>query len=125
MMRLMKERETLNVVADQVGSPTYAKDLATVILQIINKTEISPANWQPGVYHYTNDAHISLYDFAVGIKENINSHCSVHPISTDQYPTPAKRPAYSLLDKSKFVSTFGIALEPWRKSLEACMSLLK
>jgi dTDP-4-dehydrorhamnose reductase len=124
MMRLMKERESLNVVADQVGSPTYAKDLAEAILQIINKTEILPSQWQPGIYHYTNDAHISWYDFAIAIKENISSNCDVKPITTDQYPTPAKRPAYSLLNKSKFVSAFDIALKPWKESLKTCMDIL-
>src|SRR5207244_337890 len=75
MMRLMKERESLNVVADQVGSPTYAHDLAEAILQIINKTQLSDANWHPGVYHYTNEGKISWYDFAVAIKEIIGSNC--------------------------------------------------
>lgn len=124
MMRLMKEKESLNVVADQVGSPTYAKDLAEALLQIISKAEILPSQWQPGIYHFTNEAHISWYDFAVAIKENISSKCAVKPITTDQYPTPAKRPAYSLLDKSKFVSTFEIALKPWRDSLKECMDIL-
>ena len=123
-MRLMKEKESLNVVADQVGSPTYAKDLAEAILQIISKAEILPSQWQPGIYHYTNDAHISWYDFAVAIKEKMNSNCNVHPITTDQYPTPAKRPSYSLLDKSKFISTFDIALKPWKESLNECMNIL-
>ncbi len=125
MMRLMKERESLNVVADQVGSPTYAHDLAEAILQIINKTQLSNTNWHPGIYHYTNEGKISWYDFAVAIKEIIGSNCTVHGITTDQYPTPAKRPAYSYLDKSKFVSTFGLPLKPWKESLQACIKLLQ
>ena len=91
MIRLMKERESLNVVADQVGSPTYAHDLAEAILQIINKTQLSETNWHSGVYHYTNEGKISWYDFAVAIKEAIGSKCTVHGITSDQYPTPAKR----------------------------------
>jgi dTDP-4-dehydrorhamnose reductase len=125
MMRLMKERENLNVVADQVGSPTYAKDLAEAILDIISKTETQVDYWQPGIYHYTNDGKISWYDFAVAIKETIGSTCNVHPITTDQYPTPAKRPAYSLLDKGKFVTTFHLPLKPWRDSLDVCIKLLQ
>ncbi len=125
MMRLMKERESLNVVVDQTGSPTYARDLAEAILEIINKSEILPSQWQPGIYHYTNDAHISWYNFAVAIKEDISSHCTLHPITTNQYPTPAKRPAYSLLDKSKFISTFDIELKPWKESLKECMAILE
>ncbi|MEO7309553.1 MAG: dTDP-4-dehydrorhamnose reductase [Chitinophagaceae bacterium] len=124
MMRLMKERDNLNVVGDQVGSPTYAKDLADAIIQIIVKSKVSVENWQPGIYHFSNEAEVSWFDFAVAIKEEIGSSCAVNPIPTSAYPTPAKRPMYSLMDKSKFVATFQIPLQPWKNSLQACINLL-
>lgn len=125
MMRLMNERESLNVVSDQVGSPTYAKDLAEAILLIIANCQLPTANWHPGIYHFSNEAEISWFDFATTIKEMIGSNCVVNPIPTTAYPTPAKRPMYSLMDKTKFVTTFNIALKQWQESLEACIKLLK
>jgi dTDP-4-dehydrorhamnose reductase len=120
MMRLMKEKNEISVVNDQVGSPTYAADLAEAILQII-----SSGKWQPGLYHYSNEGVISWYDFAVAIKELTNSNCKVNPIPSSQYPTPAKRPAYSVLDKTKFVKSFGIPVKEWKHSLVTCLSRLK
>ena len=125
MMRLMNEKETLNVVSDQVGSPTYAKDLAAAILEIIANSQLRTANWHSGIFHFSNEAAISWFDFATTIKEKIGSNCAVNPIPTTAYPTPARRPMYSLMDKTKFVSTFNIALKPWQVSLEACIKLLK
>jgi dTDP-4-dehydrorhamnose reductase len=126
MLRLMSERQEINVVNDQVGSPTYAADLAGAILQIITQlgsTGKSPANG--GIYNYTNSGIISWYDFAFAIKKISASSCKVNPIPTTQYPTPAKRPAYSVLDKSKIQHDFGIALKDWQESLEVCMERLK
>ncbi len=120
MMRLMSERDEINVVSDQVGSPTYAADLASTILQIINS-----GKWVPGIYHYTNDGVISWYEFANAIKELTNSSCTINPISTDQYPTAAKRPAYSVLDKTKIQSTFNIPGKDWKESLVACLTNLR
>jgi dTDP-4-dehydrorhamnose reductase len=120
MLKLMSEREEINVVNDQVGSPTYAADLAESILQII-----SADNWQPGIYHYNNDGVISWYDFALAIKELTGATCNVLPIPTTQYPTPAKRPAYSVLDNGKIRETFGMAEKNWKDSLLACLSHLK
>ncbi len=125
MMRLMSERASLNVVSDQVGSPTYAKDLAAAILEIIANSRQSSAQWHSGIYHFSNEAEISWFDFATTIKEMIGSNCAVNPIPTTAYPTPAKRPMYSLMDKTKFITTFNIALKPWQESLEACIQLLK
>lgn len=116
----MSEREEINVVSDQVGSPTYAADLATVILQII-----SSEKWVPGIYHYSNDGVISWYDFAVAIKELTASSCKINPITTAQYPTPAKRPAYSVLDKSKIQSAFNIPEKNWKESLSVCLDNLQ
>lgn len=119
MMRLMKEKENINVVSDQVGSPTYAADLARVIMEIITY-----GNWVPGIYHYSNDGAISWFDFATEIKKLIHSTCVVNPITTNQFPTPAKRPAYSVMDKTKIQHTFGVQLLNWRESLQKCISKL-
>ena len=120
MLRLMKERESISVVGDQYGSPTYAADLAEVILQIATKP-----NKSPGIYHYSNEGNISWFDFAVAIRDNAGLSCQVQNIDTASYPTPAKRPHYSVMSKEKIVSTFGISLKPWKDSLQKCMDLLE
>jgi dTDP-4-dehydrorhamnose reductase len=119
MRKLMSEREDLNVVNDQVGSPTYAADLAEVIMQII-----SGGNWVPGMYHFSNTGVISWYDFAVAINELSGLTCRVHPIPGSQYPTPAKRPAYSAMDTAKIFSTFGCKPKNWKDSLQVCLQKL-
>lgn len=119
MLKLMSEKEEINVVNDQLGSPTYAADLATAILHII-----SSGKWQPGIYHYANTGIITWFDFAVAIKERTGSACRVNPIPTSQYPTPAKRPAYSVLHTSKISSVFGIELKDWKQSLIVCLRQL-
>ncbi|MCY7311132.1 MAG: dTDP-4-dehydrorhamnose reductase [Chitinophagaceae bacterium] len=127
MLKLLSEKKEINIVNDQIGSPTYAKDLAEAILQII-VSENLPADrhgWQPGIYNYSNEGIISWYDFAVAIKEMIGSQCRINPIPTSQYPTPAKRPAYSVLDKSKIQKAFGIELKDWKESLATCLDSLK
>jgi dTDP-4-dehydrorhamnose reductase len=116
MLRLMKERSSLNVVNDQIGAPTYAADLASAILHIIGK-----GNWQPGIYHYSNQGRISWYDFAVAIAKHSGSPCEVHPIPAAQYPTPAKRPSFSLLDTQKIRSTFELQIPQWEESLQRCL----
>ena len=121
MLRLMKERDTLNVVSDQFGSPTYAADLAEAILTIAT----SPKDGDQGVYHFSNSGEISWFDFATAIKEISNSPCKVSPIPTSAYPTPAKRPGYSVFDKTKIQKVFGIELRDWRVSLEKCIKLLE
>jgi dTDP-4-dehydrorhamnose reductase len=120
MMRLMNERENINVVNDQRGSPTYAADLAEAIMQIISKEKLIP-----GIYHYSNEGTISWYEFAVAIKEMIGSNCKINPIPTSQYPTPAKRPAFSLLDKTKIKSTFQLEIPEWQTSLKKCIVRLR
>jgi dTDP-4-dehydrorhamnose reductase len=122
MLRLMHEKETINVVNDQYGSPTYAADLAEVIMQIITKltTHHSPLTTH-GIYHFGNDGAISWYDFAEGIKKVIASSCKINPVPTSAYPTAAKRPAYSALDKTKIIQTFGIQLKDWKQSLADCI----
>ena len=115
MMKLMQERNELSVVDDQTGSPTYAADLAEVILQIIS-------NWQPGIYHFSNDGVINWFDFANEIKKITDSKTKINPVSTTEYPTPAKRPAYSVLNKSKLQHTFHVELKDWKQSLARCIS---
>ncbi len=119
ILKLLKERDEIKVVNDQFGSPTYAADLAEVILQMIHFP-----HWQNGIYHYTNDGVISWYDFAETIKEFSASSCVIKPVSTPEYPTAAKRPAYSVLDKSKIQQVFGIRLKFWMDSLALCLERL-
>lgn len=121
MMRLMKERESINVVSDQVGSPTYAADLANAIMHIINNNNASGAK---GIFHYSNEGQISWYEFAQAIKELTGSSCAVNPIPSSQFPTPAKRPQYSLLDKTRIRSVFHVEIPDWRESLEVCVNKL-
>ncbi len=116
MIRLMHEKQEIRVVSDQQGSPTYAYDLAVAILQVI-----ASGKWEPGIYHYCNDGIISWYDFAVAIKELTGSQCIVHPIPTSEYPTPAKRPAWSALDTCKIRETYGIRIPGWKESLAQCL----
>jgi dTDP-4-dehydrorhamnose reductase len=119
MLRLMSEKPEISVVSDQVGSPTYAADLAKAILDII-----SSGNWHPGIYHFSNKGIISWYDFAVAIKELSNSNCKVNPIPGTAYPTPAKRPSYSVLDTSRITEVYGIEPADWKSSLEKCLKLV-
>ena len=118
MMRLMKEKNEVKVINDQLGSPTYAADLAETILKVI-------PDWRPGIYNYSNEGIISWFDFALAIKEIISSPCGVSPISTAEYPTPAKRPAYSVLDKTKIQETFNVQLKDWKTTLAICIEKIK
>lgn len=113
MIKLMKSRDELSVVNDQVGSPTYAKDLAQAILHIVQS-----AKWEPGVYHYSNEGEASWCDFAVAIRDIAGLSCTIRGVRTAEYPTVAKRPAYSLLDKTKIKTVYGVAVPPWGSSLE-------
>lgn len=131
MVKLMKEKDEINVVNDQIGSPTYAADLADAILQIIIfNTQHLPAGQAgstlniQGIYHFSNEGIINWYEFAVAIKELIGSNCKINPIPTSQYPTLAKRPAYSGLDKTKIQNTFDIQLKDWKDSLAVCLGNL-
>lgn len=119
MLRLMNERESISVVNDQIGSPTYAKDLAEVIFKII---EIE--SWHPGIYNFSNEGEISWFEFALAIKEISGSSCDVKGIPSEAYPTPAKRPAYSLLDKTKIKEVYKIKIPDYKSSLEKCLNNL-
>ena len=120
MLRLMSERDSINVVADQIGSPTYAADLAEAIMQIIIHQ-----NWQAGIYNYSNEGVISWADFAKEIRDQAGFNCNVNPITTEQYPTPAKRPKYSVLDKTKIQKAYNIQLIDWKVSLQKCLNNIK
>ncbi len=120
MMRLMSERETIGVVNDQYGCPTYAADLAAAIMQII-----SSDNFIAGIYHYSNKGKISWYDFAKEIAAQIHSICIVNGITTTQFPKPAARPTYSVLDTTKISSTYNIVIPAWKESLQKCLAVLK
>jgi dTDP-4-dehydrorhamnose reductase len=120
MKRLMGEKDSVSVVSDQVGSPTYAADLAEAIIEII-----TTGNWEPGIYNYSNSGVISWFEFASEIKNLLHSTCEVLPISTAQFPTPAKRPAYSVLDKSKIKNVYNITTRDWKESLIKCINKLE
>lgn len=119
MIRLGKEREQLGVIFDQVGTPTYAHDLAMVIMTAIDK------GIKPGVYHFSNEGVTSWYDFTKSIHRlsGINT-CQVSPLHTAEYPTPACRPAYSVLDKTKIKAAYGIEIPHWEESLAKCIAKL-
>jgi dTDP-4-dehydrorhamnose reductase len=120
MFRLMQERDSLNVVNDQIGSPTYAADLAQAIMTIITHP-----NWKAGIYHFSNEGEISWHEFALAIQEIGGFDCAISGIPSSAYPTPAMRPQYSLLDKSKIKNTFGVIVPEYRESLAKCMELIK
>jgi len=119
MIRLGLEREELSVVFDQVGTPTYAIDLAKVIIEIA-----SLENPSYGLYHYSNEGTASWYDFAHAIFKHENLEIQLKPVRTSKYPTKAARPAYSVMDKSKIKEAFNIAIPHWYDSLERCMKKL-
>lgn len=120
MIRLGKEKESLGVIFDQVGTPTYAKDLAKTILDIIPQIN----NDKVEIYNYSNEGVLSWYDFAKEIMKMAKLDCKINPIETFQYPTPAKRPHFSLLNKSKIKSTFNIEIPYWKDSLDECLKIM-
>ncbi len=125
MLRLAGERDKLNVVFDQLGTPTNAADLAGAILSIIETSEKEKGGFVPGIYNYSNEGVASWYDFAKAIFEISEVSCTVSPVLSDQFPTPAKRPNYSVLNKSKIKNTFGIKIPYWKESLKICLENLK
>ncbi len=125
MLRLGRERNELNVVFDQIGSPTYAYDLADCIISILNRCVDDSKNWEPGIYHYSNEGVCSWYDFALAVHHMSNICCSIKPIESKDFPTLAKRPFYSVLNKSKIKTTYGITIPYWRDSLKACINKIQ
>lgn len=122
MLMLGETKEDINVVADQRGCPTWAHDLAFALVALLDK---NGKNEIHETFHFTNEGQITWHDFATAIMEIGGKHCKVNPITTDQYPTKAKRPAYSVLDLSKIKEFAGIEIPDWRKSLEQCIDELK
>jgi dTDP-4-dehydrorhamnose reductase len=130
MLRLMNEKESINVVNDQIGKPTYARDLAEAIMKLVEKYSTLPAgrqvlNIKSSIFNYSNaGATISWYNFALAINKKIKSKCLVNAIPTSAYPTPAKRPAYSVLDTTKIENELGITIANWEDGLDRCLKLL-
>ncbi len=120
MLRLGNERDSLGIICDQVGSPTYARDLAKTILDIL--PNIQKKNVE--IYHYTNEGVLSWYDFAKEIMKMAKKDCKINPIETKDYPTIASRPHYSLLNKSKIKQEFNIEIPFWKDSLDECLKVL-
>ena len=120
MIKLGEEKPSLGVIFDQIGSPTYARDLANTIITIVNQGII------PGIYNFSNEGVISWYDFTKNIHQLANiTSCKVEPIHTADYPTLAQRPHFSVLDKTKIKNTYNIEIPYWRDSLEECIQLLE
>lgn len=117
MLRLGREKESLGVIYDQIGTPTYAKDLAKAILEILPKVK----NETLEIYNYSNEGVLSWYDFAKEIMRMAKLDCKINPIETKDYPTAAKRPHYSLLNKAKIKSTFNLEIPYWKDSLDECL----
>lgn len=119
MIKLGTERDSLNVIFDQIGSPTYAADLADAILKLL-----SHPVFVPGIYHFSDEGVCSWYDFTKTIHRIAGITCDVHPIETKDYPARTPRPHYSVLNKAKIKTTYGIVIPHWEESLERCMKIL-
>lgn len=123
MLRLGATKNELNIVADQHGSPTYAKDLALAILEMMQQIEeIQHENIPYGIYHYSNEGTASWFDFATEIMILSGTDCKVNSIPTEAYPTPAPRPAYSVMNKEKITTHFKLVIPHWKKSLQRCLN---
>lgn len=122
MLRLMSSKQEINVVNDQIGAPTYAADLAEAIVKILQTLQLDDKLY--GIYHYSNAAEISWFDFAAEIKKQINSNCIIHPIPSSYYPTPARRPFFSLMNTNKIKEDFGVEIADWKQSLQRCIKCL-
>lgn len=122
MLRLGRERGELSVVADQIGAPTFAEDLARTIMTIVQHDHRKQPAY--GLYHYSNEGVASWYDFAHAVFEIAGMRITLNPIPTSAYPAAVRRPHYSLMDKSKIKQTFGIRIPHWRESLRRCLRLL-
>ncbi len=121
MLRLEKENPEINVVSDQIGSPTYAHDLAELIIKIITHKNYFSETKRTEIYHFSNKGEVSWYEFAKEIFKINGSNCQINPIKSEDYNTLAKRPKYSLLDKGKIINDFNIKLIDWRESLKKCL----
>ena len=125
MLRLGRERDELSVVNDQMGSPTYATDLADAILEIIRHNKFRDVAQTTQIYNYSNEGEISWYEFAKEIFKIERIECKVNSITSQQYPSPTKKPRNTLMNKDKIVEVFNIKISNWKSSLKTCMTILK
>ena len=123
ILKYGQEREELKVVFDQIGTPTYAADLAQCILTIV-EASATDNRFHPGIYHYSNEGVASWYDFAMQIAKGANLKCKIWPVESSEYPTQAARPFYSVLNKGKIKSQYNLEIPHWTKSLEICLNKL-
>lgn len=123
MLKLGKDRDSLNVIYEQIGTPTYANDLAKAILKIVEKSQEETLKY--GIYHYSNEGVASWYDFTKAIFDLSGITCNVSPILAKDYPLPAERPTYSVMDKNKIKTEFKLDIPYWRESLKTCLTLIK
>jgi dTDP-4-dehydrorhamnose reductase len=121
MLKLGGERDALSVIYDQIGTPTYAHDLAEALMSIVASEPFNRTSFNTQLFHFTNEGVCSWYDFAKAIFEHSDITCDVSPIETKDYPTPAKRPAYSLLNKAKIKNAFDLTIPYWKDSLKKCL----
>jgi len=124
ILKLTQKNSNLDIVSDQIGTPTYAGDLAKVILKIINSDNFNALEKESEIYHYSNEGKCSWYDFAKEIVSNSGSECNISPIKTEDYPTSAKRPRYTLMSKEKISKAFDLKIVFWKDSLKYCMKNL-
>lgn len=125
ILKVAKQNKEIKVIYDQIGSPTSAYDLAKVILEIVSGVQDKKFDFVPGIFHYSNEGIASWYDFAVDILKSQNIICKVVPVESDEYPTRAIRPHYSVLSKRKIKNTYGIQISHWRTSLQYLMNNIK
>jgi dTDP-4-dehydrorhamnose reductase len=124
ILRLGAEKESLNVVFDQTGTPTYAADLAGAILQIVSQVVRNQSAYNPGIYHYSDEGVCSWYDFATEIVRESGLKTRIMPVLSGDYPSTARRPSYSVLDKSKIRETYHVKIPHWRECMSKCIKLL-
>lgn len=120
MLRLAENQKEIRVVCDQIGTPTYARDLAAAIVTVLRSHQ-----WVPGIYHFTDEGAASWFDFAKAVFRIVGKKVSVTPILTEDYPTPATRPFYSILDRSRIKATYGVTIPHWEESLAECIARLQ
>ena len=125
MLKLGHQRDSLNVIFDQVGTPTYAGDLAKTIMSIVQRDDFNQTAFKTQILHFSNEGVCSWYDFAKAIFELTNTQCKVSPIETKDYPTPATRPHYSVLNKAKIKQSYNLAIPYWKDSLQRCLNTLQ
>ena len=125
MVNLSHEKESIKVVSDQVGSPTYAGDLAEAILNIISAVSTNSNAYKPGIFHYSNEGSCSWHELAQAIVQLSGTDCTIIPIKTEEYPLPAERPPLSVMDKEKIKSQYHLQIPEWKESLAICLEIIQ